>query len=151
MVLIWLAALVVLLIIEAATVGLAAIWFAIGALAALISAAFNAPLWMQFAWFAVISAVTLGFTRPLAVKYLDSKRKATNADRVIGMIGVVREDINNLVGTGTVFIDGKLWTARSESGEAIEVGKTVSPVRIEGVKLIVLPAKSTERETAEIK
>ncbi|NCB52858.1 MAG: NfeD family protein [Clostridia bacterium] len=151
MVLIWLAALVVLLIFEAVTVGLTAIWFALGSLAALISAAFNAPLWMQFAWFAIISAVTLAFTRPLAVKYLNTKSKATNADRLIGMTCIVREDIDNLAGTGAVFIDGKLWTARSVSGEMIEAGKTVSPVRIEGVKLMVLPVKSAERETAEIK
>lgn len=154
MVLVWLSALVVLLIIEAVTVGLTAIWFALGALIALLSAAFNAPLWMQLAWFIIVSAVTLAFTRPLAVKYLNSKSKATNADRVIGMTGIVRENIDNLAGTGTIFIDGKLWSARSDSGEVIGSGSMVSPVRIEGVKLIVKPAiavKAAERETAEIK
>ena len=46
---VWLAAMVIFLIIEAATAGLATIWFALGALAALICALLGGQLWFQIA------------------------------------------------------------------------------------------------------
>ena len=52
---VWLIAMVVLLVVEAIVPGLISIWFALGALAALIAAALNAPLWLQVAWFFVVS------------------------------------------------------------------------------------------------
>ena len=88
-------------------------------------------------WFLVVSIATLWFTRPLALKYLNGRSVATNADRVVGMEGVVCEDIDNLAGTGAVKLDGKEWTARSDSGANIPSGSVVKVRRIEGVKLIV--------------
>lgn len=43
---VWLIAMVALLIVEAIVPGLVSIWFALGALAALISALLGAPLWL---------------------------------------------------------------------------------------------------------
>lgn len=134
---VWLVLMVLLFIIEAATAGLTVIWFALGALAALIAALFGAQIWLQVLWFLVVSIATLWFTRPLALKYLNGRSVATNADRVVGMEGVVCEDIDNLVGTGAVKLDGKEWTARSDSGANIPSGSVVKVHRIEGVKLIV--------------
>ena len=137
---VWLVLMVLLFIIEAATAGLTVIWFALGALAALIAALFGAQIWLQVLWFLVVSIATLWFTRPLALKYLNGRSVATNADRVVGMEGVVCEDIDNLAGTGAVKLDGKEWTARSESGMGISKDAIVIVKRIEGVKLIVDPA-----------
>lgn len=134
---VWLVLMVLLFIIEAATAGLTVIWFALGALAALIAALFGAQIWLQVLWFLVVSIATLWFTRPLALKYLNGRSVATNADRVVGMEGVVCEDIDNLAGTGAVKLDGKEWTARSDSGANIPSGSVVKVHRIEGVKLIV--------------
>lgn len=134
---VWLVLMVLLFIIEAATAGLTVIWFALGALAALIAALFGAQIWLQVLWFLVVSIATLWFTRPLALKYLNVRSVATNADRVVGMEGVVCEDIDNLAGTGAVKLDGKEWTARSDSGANIPSGSVVKVRRIEGVKLIV--------------
>lgn len=134
---VWLVLMVLLFIIEAATAGLTVIWFALGALAALIAALFGAQIWLQMLWFLVVSIATLWFTRPLALKYLNGRSVATNADRVVGMEGVVCEDIDNLAGTGAVKLDGKEWTARSDSGANIPSGSVVKVRRIEGVKLIV--------------
>ena len=134
---VWLVLMVLLCIIEAATAGLTVIWFALGALAALIAALFGAQIWLQVLWFLVVSIATLWFTRPLALKYLNGRSVATNADRVVGMEGVVCEDIDNLAGTGAVKLDGKEWTARSDSGANIPSGSVVKVRRIEGVKLIV--------------
>lgn len=137
---VWLVLMVVLLIVEAATAGLTCIWFALGALAALIAALFDAAVWLQVVWFLVVSILTLWLTRPLALKYLNSRKVATNADRVVGAEGVVSEDIDNIAGTGAVKLDGKEWTARSESGMGISKDAIVIVKRIEGVKLIVDPA-----------
>ena len=134
---VWLVLMVLLFIIEAATAGLTVIWFALGALAALIAALFGAQIWLQVLWFLVVSIATLWFTRPLALKYLNGRSVATNADRVVGMEGVVCEDIDNLAGTGAVKLDGKEWTARSDSGANIPSGSVVKVRRREGVKLIV--------------
>ncbi len=147
LVFIWLGLMILFLIIEGITAGLTSIWFAAGALAALIAAAFNGPLWLQIALFVVVSGVALCFTRPLARKYLNAKVKPTNADRVLDMIGIVKDPIDNIAAAGTVYIDGKVWTARSESGENISAGIKIKPVRIDGVKLIVSPVK----EPVEIK
>ena len=68
----WLVAMVVLLIVEAAVPGLISIWFAIGALAALISALFHAPIWLQLVWFLVVSILTLILTRPFVKKYVNT-------------------------------------------------------------------------------
>ena len=96
MVTIWGAAIVVFLIIEAVTVGIAAIWFALGSFCALIAALLGAPIWLQVAWFVVITAVTMVLTRPIVKKFVNGKKQATNADRVIGMRATVREEINNI-------------------------------------------------------
>lgn len=138
----WLAAMVVLLIIEGAVPGLVSIWFALGALAALLAAILHAPVWLQVTWFVVVSVVSLILTRPLARKYVNSKTQPTNADMLIGSDCVVKEKIDNLRGTGAVLAQGKEWTARTEIGEAsAEVGEIVKIVRIEGVKLIVKKEK----------
>ena len=70
---VWVVIMVVFLVVEAATAGLTCIWFAIGALAALIAALFGAPIWLQLVWFFVVSVVTLYFTRPLVLKYVNSR------------------------------------------------------------------------------
>ena len=136
---VWAAVMLVFLIIEGATAGLTCIWFATGALAGLIAALFGAPLWLQIVWFFVISVVTLYFTRPLVKKYVNSKSQPTNADMVIGKEALVTEAIDNVEGAGAVAVGGKVWTARSDNGSPVEVGKIVTVLRIEGVKLIVSP------------
>jgi len=140
LVILWAVLLVAFLVIELATAGLTSIWFALGAAGALISAAV-APmpqlLWLQVIIFLIISGVTMYFTRPLAKKYAQVKKTNTNADRVLEMIGIVREPICNIEGTGTVYVGGKLWTARADQDERIDIDVQVDILRIEGVKLIV--------------
>ena len=134
----WLIALIVFLVIEAATLGLATIWFAGGALVALIAAMCGAGLGIQVASFLVVSLVLLIFTRPFAVHFLSKDTLKTNVDRVIGMEGVVTEEISNLAGTGKVSLGGNIWTARTENeGGTIPVDAVVAVLRVEGVKLIV--------------
>lgn len=137
MTVVWGAAAVIFIAVEAATVGLASIWFAIGSVCALLAALLGAPVWLQIIWFVLISALTLVLTRPLAKKYINSRSEATNADRVIGSDCRVTERIDNLSGTGAVSADGKIWSARTADGSVIEPGTVVRISDIQGVKLIV--------------
>lgn len=149
MILFWGTCVVVFLIIEGISFGLTSLWFALGAIAALISAVLRAPLWLQIIWFVLISGTTLIATRPLARKYVNSRRQATNADRVIGNIAKVTTAIDNGASSGAVFIDGKYWTARSAEGVKIEKDQMVSVVRIEGVKLIVQASSGAEHASVK--
>lgn len=140
----WLVIMVLFLVVEAATVGLVCIWFAVGALIALLAAMCGAQLWLQIVLFLVASAATLYFTRPLVKRYVNSKVEPTNADMVIGKECRVTETVDNIAGTGAVYVDGKTWTARSESDEVIPEGTLVTAKSIDGVKLIVAaPEKET--------
>lgn len=133
----WLAATVVFGAIEALTVGIVSIWFALGSLAALIAAALHAETWLQVAVFLTVSAIALILTRPLIKKKILLNTTPTNADMLIGAAGVVENNIDNLSGMGSVKIQGKVWSARSENGDNIASGSIVTVVKIEGVKLIV--------------
>ena len=134
----WLIAMVVFLIVEAAVPGLVSIWFALGALAAVLAAMLRAPFWLQLVWFFVISIAALALTRPLAKKYVNGRVQPTNADRVLGRECVVRERIDSLNGTGAVTADGKVWSARMrDENESAEVGEIVIAREIQGVKLLV--------------
>lgn len=135
----WLITLIALLVLEAATVGLVSLWFALGSLAALITSFFVHNIWVQFGVFLVVSLVSLLVIRPLARRYVTPKQVATNADRAVGAEGVVTEAIDNLKSTGQVTVRGAVWTARTEHDTVIPVGATVKVLRIEGVKLIVAP------------
>lgn len=133
----WIIAIVVFLVIEAVTVGIVSVWFAIGALFAMVTAMLGANLWVQITVFLVVSAIALYFTRPLVKKFVNNKVEPTNADMLIGKECRVVETIDNLSGTGAVYVDGKTWTARTVDEEIIPEGQLVKAERIEGVKLIV--------------
>ena len=136
----WLAALLGFLVVEGLTVGLVSIWFSAGALAALLLSLWVENIWAQIACFLAVSALCLAAFRPLALKYLNpARRTPTNADRVLGMEGMVTQAIDNLRSTGTVQVRGMDWSARSAGEETIPAGTRVRVVRLEGVKLFVEP------------
>lgn len=133
----WAAAIILFGIAEAVTAQLVSIWFLIGAIAALIAAFFGANLIIQIIVFIAVSVLALVITRPLVKKYINPKKEHTNADRVIGQVGIVAEDIDNIKATGQVKADGKIWTARATDNSIIPSGCEVIIEKIDGVKLIV--------------
>ena len=140
MTIVWLAAAVILGIAEAATTLLTCIWFALGAVAAMIVALFGGALWLQILIFAVVSLICVLALRPLAKTKLGGAQKiATNADRLIGQEAIVTETIDNVAGTGAASVGGTVWTARGVTPVPIAEGRRVWIQRIEGVKLIVSP------------
>ena len=70
-------------------------------------------------------------------RFIEPRFVPTNADRLLGTGARVTEAIDNAAATGAVYADGKTWSARSASGDAIPAGTLVEIERMEGVKLIV--------------
>ncbi len=130
----WLILVIVLTIIEVATVNLLTIWFVISGIVALILSFFIEDVAIVSTIFAVLGIILLITTRPILKKYLPTQRERTNIDRVIGMKGIVTEEIKKNV-IGEVKVDGKKWSAISN--KKIEVDEEVIVDAIEGVKLIV--------------
>lgn len=134
----WVILLVIFLVVEIATLGLATIWFAGGALIATLAAMFGAPVPIQIVLFLLVSIVLLIFTRPIAVKYFNKDRVKTNVESLIGMEAIVLSEVDNIQGVGRVTVEGKEWSARSSiQEERLLVGEVVKVLAIDGVKLIV--------------
>ena len=130
----WFIAFVILLIIELVTVNLVTIWFAIGAVAAIITTIFTDSVLIQSIVFVVVSVIALLITKPLIKKFKKFEVEPTNSDRVIGKVGDVTKKIEKNK-YGEVKVYGNTWTASSK--EVIEVGERVKVLSIDGVKLIV--------------
>lgn len=138
----WLVVLVMFLLVEANTVALVSVWFAAGALAALIASLLSAQLWLQAVLFLAVSAACLACLRPLVRKYLKPRMVRTNVDAMLGSEGYVTADIDNVSASGQVKLGAMEWTARSTSGEKIAAGTLVKVDKIEGVKVFVTPVPS---------
>lgn len=136
MTVIWLIIFAVLVVIELATMGLTTIWFAGGAIIAVIASVIGLPIWVQVVVFLIVSGCLLYFTRPVAVKYFNKNRTRTNVESMVGKQAVVISEIDNLNGIGQVKVNGMDWSARPYTGEPISVGKVVRVRAVEGVKLI---------------
>ncbi len=141
----WLAVMVIMVIVEGVTFSLVSVWFAGGAVAAFFGALLSASFPVQLLLFVAVSAILLSGLRPLAKRHVKTRKLATNADRVIGRVGIVTEAIDNIEATGAVKVDGVEWTARSEQDAVIEPGTRVTILRISGVKVFVEPAKAPAR------
>lgn len=133
---IWIIAAVVFSILEAITLGLTSLWFAMAAVVALIAALLGAPFFVQVILFVVFSILFLMVTKPLAKDLLKIGGERTNSDRMIGEKGIVTTEILPF-SMGQVKVQGQIWSALAEDGEPIGVNETVFVQSIEGVKLIV--------------
>ncbi len=139
--LVWFVLMVICLIIESETVSLVSIWFAGGALAALILSLFSLSPVVQIVVFLLVGGALLAALRPFAKRHFSHKLTATNVDAIPGKTATVLMEIDNLAETGQIKLGGLEWTARSTSGRPIPAGTIVVVDRIEGVKAFVSPAK----------
>ena len=134
---IWLAVIVLCVVIEALTLDLCAIWFAVGGVAALVAASLSLEVVTQLIIFVLFSAVLLVLMRPFCRRFLKTKKEPTNADRIIGETAYVTEQIDNIRETGAVKVLGAEWSARSRDDAIIPSGAKVKVVEIRGVKAVV--------------
>ncbi len=133
----WLALFIVFLMAEASTVAVISLWFALGALAAMIASLLGGEFWLQAVLFFAVSAVLLLALRPLTKKFLNPKITRTNIDAIVGTKGIVTQEITNDLSVGQVKLNGMEWSARSTSGEIISAGTMIQVDKVEGVKVFV--------------
>ena len=139
----WLAAMVIFIIAEATTVTLVSIWFAVGALGAILIALLGGGLTLQVTVFLALAIVLLIFLRGAVRKHFTPRITRTNVDSVIGATGIVVTPVNNIAALGQVQINGVEWSARSTDGTHIGAGALVKVDKIEGVKVLVSLAQET--------
>ena len=131
---VWICIILLLTILEIVTVDLTTIWYIAAAVLSLITSFFIDNFFIQFGIFAIVGTILLFTTRPFLLKLMSHDDIKTNFDRIIGMNGIVTEEIskNNV---GEIKVDGKKWSAISK--ENIEKGSVVKILSIDGVKLHV--------------
>ena len=130
---IWLLLAVILGIIEISTTNLVSIWFVISSLLAMVSSLFTDNILIQIAIFVLVGVLLMPISRKLYSKIKMNNSK-TNIDRIIGMKGIVTEDIikDNI---GEVKVDGKKLSAYSDTD--ISKGENIKVLSINSVKLKV--------------
>lgn len=136
---IWIGFAVLMAVCEAFTSQLVSIWFVLGSVCAAITSIFTDSIAIQSAVFLAVSLIALVVTRPLVNKIIKKKGiTSTNADRLIGKIGIVLDDIKDAQSVGQVKVEGEIWTAKSQRAPIAKDIK-IKVLAIEGVKLIVEP------------
>ncbi len=129
------------LIIEAITPNFVTIWFAVGALAAVITSLLTPNGGIQMLVFVVVTALSIILTLPL-VRKMRARKNATplNADRNIGRSAVV---VTALVpgDTGRVRLDGVEWAA--QSAHPLAIGEACRVTALDSTLLSVEPMPAT--------
>lgn len=141
MALVWLIIAFILAVIEAFSLGLTTIWFAGGAVVAVVAALLGASVPLQVVIFVVVSILLLVLTRPWAMKHFKSKLESTNIDAVIGKEAMVTKDIKPF-SAGEAKLNGLTWVAlATDKTITISAGTVAKVDAVEGVKLIVTPVE----------
>lgn len=133
---IWALIFVVTLIIELSTADLTTIWFCLGSLVALLCAAIPLNPAIQVFIFIGVSVTLLFATKPLTKKMMNRDIIRTNADKIVGMIGVVTKTIfpNEI---GEIKVDNNDWRAICNEGVTVEVGDKILVSAVSGNKAVV--------------
>ncbi|UTC49697.1 NfeD family protein [Treponema sp. OMZ 855] len=132
----WFGIAVICAVIEGMTLGLTTVWFSLSAVLMIFISMLHPPFYAQCILFALVALLLLFFTRPIALKFLHTKRVKTNADSLIGKKALVLQTITEFE-KGQVKINGMVWTAASTGGADIPTGDECIIEKIEGVTLIV--------------
>jgi len=113
--------------------------FAVGALVGALAELAGAGAAMSVIVFLVMSGLLFGFVRPIARRHLRTPAQLrTGTAALIGQTATVTERVDNDAQTGSVKLEGELWTARSwDDDEVIEAGRRVHVVEIRGATALV--------------
>lgn len=134
---IWIILAAFFVVVEVFTAGFFILWFGIGAAIAGILALLGVSVVWQWVAFVIVSGVLFVISRRFAERFTKKQPPGIGADRFIGKIGIVLEDINNIENVGRVRIDKDEWRADSESDGVIPKGTKVIVTRLDGTHLVV--------------
>jgi len=89
--------------------------------------------------FLISSGMLFGFVRPIARRHLRTPAQLrTGTAALVGQTATVLERIENDAATGTVKLEGEVWTARAwDEDEVIEAGHRVHVIEIRGATALV--------------
>lgn len=135
----WSVILIATVIAEVMTLQLVTIWFALGALVALITAGMGFSFLSQTIIFTIVSIILLCVTRPIVKKIQVKNILPTNTEAEIGKLAIVIQDISE--NTGRVKIGGVNWRARTEDNQIFKTGETVRIKKISGTTAYVTKAE----------
>ena len=140
----WLLAAIGFVVLEAMTLNLVSIWFAVGSAAALLSCLVTGSFRVQAVVFIAVSAVCLLAFKPLA-KRLHKQPTPTNGDRALGREARVLTPVSAQQ-TGRVRLDGVDWSARCATpGDTLTPGQACRVTEIHSTLLIVEPVLTESR------
>ncbi|RFU83245.1 NfeD family protein [Streptomyces triticagri] len=137
--LIWLIVAGVLAVAEIFTLTAALGLLGVAALVTSGSAAVGLPVPLQFLVFTGVSAVTLVFVRPIALRHvIRPQTERFGVDALIGSAATTTSEVTGL--GGRVRIGGEEWTARAyDETLVIPAGATVDVIEIAGTTALVYP------------
>ncbi len=144
---IWALIFIITLIIELGTADVTTIWFCLGSLIALICAAIPLDPLIQILVFLGSSIVLLLLTKPLTRKMMNKEIIRTNADKIVGMIGVITKTIFPDE-VGEIKVDNSTWRAVCNESVVVEVGEKVLISAVSGNKAVV--AKISDQSNIKI-
>lgn len=112
--------------------------FAVGAVAAAVSAGLGGDAVVQVLVFVVVSVALIAVVRPIANRHRSQRPQlVTGIDALKGKQAVVLERVDSA--GGRIKLAGEVWSARSlDTGRAYDVGQEVDVVDIEGATAIIM-------------
>ena len=134
----WLILVIVLAIIELATVNLLTIWFCISGLVALFLSFYIDNVAIVSTIFAVLGIFLLFTTRPILKEYLPTQKKVKKVEKLIGRTGIVTKDIRPDM-EGEVKVSNRKYIAISD--KKISKNTEIEVINTDGLKLVVAKKK----------
>jgi membrane protein implicated in regulation of membrane protease activity len=141
----WMGLAALLLICEIFTAGFFLLWFSIGAAGAGILAMLGIGRPAQLIVFIIASGILFVFGRRFAERVTVKQPEGIGANRFVGMVGTVLEEIDNNANTGKIRIAQDVWRAGSEDGTVIAVDSLAKVTRIEGTRAFVRTLEKEDR------
>jgi len=141
----WLGAAILLALAEMFSFDLILIMLAVGALAGVVTAAFDAPVAVQMLVAAGTSIAMLAVVRPgLARRFHGGPELQVGHGKLVGKQGLVTEPISALA-PGRIRLAGEIWSAQPyDETLSIDAGETVEVFEIRGATALVHPVARLE-------
>jgi membrane protein implicated in regulation of membrane protease activity len=146
----WIVVAVFFFVTEVFTAGFVLLCFGIGALGGALAAYLGAGLAWQIVVFIVVSVASVVLARPFADRISRPGVQQIAGNRMIGKWAVVLQKVDPIANTGMVRLDSERWRAESLDGELLEVGEVVEVLGVDGVRLQVRAAASSDGATSQV-
>ena len=134
----WIVVAVAAIAIDITTSSFMFVWFAAGALGAIISIGFYAPIFVQVIIFIALSGLAMSIGYPIVKKTISKtvKKTLTMEEGYVGKEFTLTKDVEE---KGNIKFQGIYWTVKND-GEPLKKGDLVRVTGIEGNKLLIAKA-----------